>query len=128
MIHDTFEDTDATPQQALDAGFHPKAVSIALAVTNPKIEDSDEQLRVLFQQILAEGVGAVIVKGCDRVTNMRNGTRTQNWRKFIKYVNQHPKFEGALWDVAHRPTALMWHEMRELVRIHGPTARKALAA
>jgi (p)ppGpp synthase/HD superfamily hydrolase len=99
--HDLLEDTDATPEEMVSAGWSASAVKDVESVTN---EDTDEET---LAKTKARGVSGIKLKLCDRLANARRRG------KIRKYRAKMPLFEATLFDPNHTELLPIWNALRE---------------
>jgi (p)ppGpp synthase/HD superfamily hydrolase len=116
LMHDIFEDTKITPQEAKDAGVSEKAIAIALELTRPEveIENVQERRRIRLSNLLEKARQmsneARIVKCLDRMDNLADGYRTFSVKKLWHYTKEsiqlHRALEAGMRNDALRPMTL----------------------
>lgn len=113
--HDLLEDTDATEQELLDAGFSPDAVGDVVSVTDESGATRQEKKKKTLPKTRARGVSGIKLKLCDRVANVRHGLNSGNHAKLAKYRSEQKFFEKMLYDPAHEELAAIWQYLRTLL-------------
>jgi (p)ppGpp synthase/HD superfamily hydrolase len=89
-LHDVFEDTAVTPGYALSCGVNPKAVCVAMMVTDQPGANRAERKKNSYP-VIASSEDAIIIKVADRLANVRRGGKLEMYRK------EHPDFHAALY-------------------------------
>jgi (p)ppGpp synthase/HD superfamily hydrolase len=120
--HDLLEDTDATKQELLNAGFRAEAVEDVVAVTDEDVvavtdEDAptrEEKKALTLPKTRARGISAIKLKLCDRIANVRRGLKSPN-RKLDRYREEQASFEAHLFDESHVELLPLWQHLRELL-------------
>ena len=99
LLHDVFEDSHITAEEALKAGISDIAVGIASELTRRPVdnENTEERRRIRLEELLLKAQGmsneARFIKALDRIDNLADG--------FISFSR--PK---------------MWHYTKEAVKLH----------
>jgi (p)ppGpp synthase/HD superfamily hydrolase len=112
--HDLLEDTDATKQELLDAGFRAAAVDDIESVSDVDAPTREEKKKLTLPKTRARGISGIKLKLCDRIANVRRGKKTRN-RKFRRYQHEQAGFEAALFDPSHTELLPLWQHLRELL-------------
>lgn len=112
--HDLLEDTKTTAEDMLAAGFDAEAVADCVAVTDIDAPTRKEKKALTLPQIRARGVGAIKLKLCDRIANVRYG-KTSSTSKNDRYRDEQAQLEAELFDAAHVELLPMWQHLRELL-------------
>jgi (p)ppGpp synthase/HD superfamily hydrolase len=99
--HDLLEDTDATQEEMVSAGWSAESAKDVKSVTN---EDTKEET---LANIKARGVSGIKLKLCDRLANVRRRG------KIRKYRAEMPLFEATLFDPNHTELLPIWDALRE---------------
>lgn len=112
--HDLLEDTNTTKQDLLEAGFDPEAVEDIDAVSDLDAPTREEKKELTLPRIRARGIGAIKLKLCDRVANVREGLKAPN-RKLERYREEQAQLERHLFDESHVELLPLWQHLRELL-------------
>ena len=92
--HDLIEDTRVSYNDVKGV-LGQEAADIIYAVTNEKGKTRKERANAKYYQGIRETPGAVFVKLCDRIANVRYGTMTKS-RMVEMYAKEQKEFEKAL--------------------------------
>jgi (p)ppGpp synthase/HD superfamily hydrolase len=79
-LHDLFEDTPLTPDEAIHLGAHPDAVQTALLVTDEEGATRKERKLKTYQKTKTDPI-AVILKLADRIANVEAGGKIDMYKK-----------------------------------------------
>ena len=102
LLHDVFEDTKITPDDARKAGISEDAILIALELTRPNVQTDSvqERRRIRLEQLLdkAEKMsnGARMVKALDRMDNLADAFCSFSPKKLWYYTQDAIKLHAAL--------------------------------
>ncbi|GEM_PF-519814 len=95
QMHDVFEDTKKTRQDALAAGFDPYEIGLAWACTDGHADNRHERKLEAYRKIRLTP-DAVIVKLCDRIANLEHAILVGYTRKVNLYLDEMEEFERHL--------------------------------
>lgn len=110
-LHDVFEDTDATPMDAMKAGIDPKGIRLAELVTDETGKGRVERKAKTYPKI-ASDQEAIILKLADRIANTERGG------KLAMYKLEYPEFKKALYqpETMDGGTKRMWRYLDILMQ------------
>ena len=117
-LHDTIEDTAATPEQ-IEAQFGPFVAGCVSILTDEPGPDRKARKVLTYAKMAAsapEYALALTVKAADRLANIRACVADSNAAKLEKYRGEH----AALRSAAYRPGDCdgLWREMDALLAAH----------
>ncbi|GAB2691019.1 HD domain-containing protein [Aliiglaciecola aliphaticivorans] len=114
-LHDVVEDTSVTIED-IEAQFGKLIADCVAVVTDEKGETRRERKKKTYQKMAnVTGVTelALIVKVCDRLSNVKNSIKDQNTKMFIMYCREHDVFRAS----AYRQGLCdeLWQELDKLI-------------
>jgi len=110
-LHDVIEDANLTYGD-LKKEFGEEVADIVYAVTNELGKNRKERAEKTYPKI-RESENAVIVKLCDRISNLRF-SKANGSRMFKVYKDEYPEFQKALFDSKHQRAVELWEELSRL--------------
>lgn len=114
FLHDVVEDTDFEIDE-IAAQFGPRVAALVAAVTCVKGLTRKEKLKEVYPRIRATR-GAVLVKLCDRIANVRSSIATGG-SLLSMYTKEYIEFRVQLWDPEDTTSQPLWQELDRLLGI-----------
>ncbi|WP_342807170.1 HD domain-containing protein [Alteromonas sp. M12] len=114
-LHDVVEDTSTTIEE-IEEKFGKLIASCVAIVTDEKGRNRQERKKKTYQKmakVSGETELALIVKVCDRLSNVKTSLKDQNSRMLIVYRGEHPVFRAS----AYRQGLCddLWEELDKLL-------------
>lgn len=115
FTHDIREDTDATESDFIEAFGEGRGISlfhVTGLLTDEPGKNRKERKMKTYHKIRRDDI-AIFVKLCDRVANMREAVKSNDWSHASMYAREYYTFKCALWSPAGRFVRL-WAELDKL--------------
>jgi (p)ppGpp synthase/HD superfamily hydrolase len=116
LLHDVFEDTEASYEQVLDLFGTRVADGVAALTKDPDLANKSEQMEDSLERIHAQPPEIWMVKMADRITNLQPPPSHWSAEKVVSYRQEAIRIHQAL----HLANAYLSTELSEAIDAYGP--------